>query len=286
MIDSRLWMETRALVEQALREDLGPGDFTTRALFSHPVPCRGEVIAGQEMILAGGWLLGLVFQTLDERTRVEPLVEEGGRVQPGAVIARVQGDGVSILGAERTALNFVQRLSAIATLTARFVEAVRGTRARILDTRKTTPGWRSLEKYAVRVGGGKNHRHSLGDGILIKDNHLALARDLGGLIGAVRRVREQAPHPLKVEVEAETLDQVRDALAAEADIILLDNMSQDLTRQAVDIVKGRALLEVSGGIRLENVRAFAMTGVDFISVGALTHSAPAVDLSLELHPAS
>jgi nicotinate-nucleotide pyrophosphorylase (carboxylating) len=198
------------------------------------------------------------------------------------MIARIQGDGRSILKGERVALNFLQHLSGIATLSARFVEAVRGTKATILDTRKTTPGLRSLEKHAVRMGGGRNHRMNLSDGILIKDNHLAL---VGDLKAAVQQTRKKLPRGFKVEVETTNLTEVEDALAAKADIILLDNMTIPQLKEAALLINGQAWTEASGGINLNNVREIAATGIDYISIGALTHSAPAVDINIEIQPA-
>jgi nicotinate-nucleotide pyrophosphorylase (carboxylating) len=222
-----------------------------------------------------------VFQQIDARLRFRALVSEGERIKPGMALASIRGDGRSILKGERVALNFLQRLSGIATLTAQFVDKVKGTKVAILDTRKTTPGLRALEKYAVRIGGGRNHRFGLYDGILIKDNHLALA---GSPAAAVRRANARAPRHMRVEVEAATLAQVTAAMQAGADAILLDNMRPAKLRRAVRLVNGRVFLEASGGVTLANVRAVAATGVDAISIGALTHSAPAIDLSLEVAP--
>ncbi len=277
------WTAARAAVERALAEDLGWGDVTTESLIPPDLRAEGRIVAREAGVVAGLPVVELVFATLDPQVQVEPCLDEGARIEAGAVVCRLRGPARSLLTGERTALNFLQRLSGIATLTARMVAAVQGLPVRIVDTRKTTPGLRALEKYAVRVGGGHNHRQNLSDGVLIKDNHLAALAGCGqGLAEAVRLARERAPHTLRVEVECETLDQVRAALAAGADIILLDNMPLPLLREAVRLIQGRALVEASGGITLETVRAVAETGVDLISVGALTHAARALDFSLEL----
>lgn len=274
----------RDLVIRALAEDLGTGDVTTQALFDRPVPAEGSIVAEEHdaLIVAGLAVAHEVFAQVDPTLEFATLLEDGDRAASGSAILEVTGDGRSILKAERVALNFLQRLSGIATLTAKFCEAVRGYRVKIVDTRKTTPGMRSLEKWAVTLGGGYNHRQSLADGILIKDNHLALAgRDVAR---ACRVARERAPHGLKIEVEVQTIDEVRAALDGGADIILLDNMDLPSIRRAVDLIKGRALIEVSGGVTLANVREIAAAGPDLISIGALTHSAPAVNLSMDIVP--
>lgn len=271
----------RIIVERALKEDLGPGDLTTRLLFAKTVKAGAVIRAKQEAILAGLPLAEAVFKTVDPKLKFNSLSRDGDRVRSGTEIARIVGDGRSLLKGERVALNFLQRLSGIATLTAQFVETVRGTKAAILDTRKTTPGLRELEKYAVRMGGGRNHRMNLSDGILIKDNHIALA---GSLKRAVEESRRKAPRGLKVEVEATNLKEVEEALSAKADRILLDNMTIPQLKEALLLINGRALTEVSGGVHLNNVLEIAAAGVDFISIGALTHSAPAVDLSMDITP--
>lgn len=272
----------RDMVSRALAEDIGSGDLTTRSLFPKSIQAEAVIQVKQEAVLAGLPVVEAVFKKVDPKLKFKPLAQDGDRVKPGAIIARLKGDGRSLLKGERVALNFLQRLSGIATLTARFVEAVRGTKATILDTRKTTPGLRSLEKYAVRTGGGRNHRMNLSDGILIKDNHLALA---GNLKAAVQQTRKKSPRGFKVEVETTDLTEVEDALAAKADIILLDNMTIPQLKEAVLLINGQARTEASGGINLNNVREIAATGVDFISIGALTHSAPAVDINMEIQPA-
>lgn len=269
----------RQLVEQALAEDLGRGDLTTRSIFPDAFPARAVLMARQDLVLAGIEIAALVYEVLDPSLQFRPLARDGESVKSESMVARIVGDGRSILMGERVAINFLQRLSGIATLTSRYVAAVKGTRARIVDTRKTTPGWRILEKYAVRIGGGYNHRFSLSDGILIKDNHVDL---VGSLSLAVKKAKASSPHPLKIEVEARTLREVEEALDSGADIILLDNMSFEEIRKAVEIIKGRARVEASGGITLSNVSEIARVGVDYLSIGALTHSAPAVDICLNI----
>ena len=272
----------RRVVRQALAEDVGPGDVTTLATVPETATARALMVAREHLVPAGLALAEAAFLELSPRLQIERLVRDGQPVARGEGLLRVSGATRAILTAERVALNFVQRLSGIATLTAAFVAVIQGTRAQILDTRKTTPGWRMLEKYAVTCGGGRNHRFGLFDQVLIKDNHLAALRDEqpNAIAAAVRRAREKFPK-LKVEVEADTLEQVRQAAEAGADIILLDNMSTEELRAAVKLIAGRAQTEASGGVNLQTVRAIADTGVDFISVGALTHSARAVDIALD-----
>jgi nicotinate-nucleotide pyrophosphorylase (carboxylating) len=270
--------EGRRLVREALREDVGQGDLTTQMIFDQGVPAEGLIIAGEDLLLAGSWLVSLVFAELDPTVEFTPLAQDGNVIKKGALIARLRGDGRALLTGERVAVNFLQRLSGIATLTARFVEKVSGYKAKILDTRKTTAGWRGLEKYAVRVGDGMNHRFGLYDGILIKDNHLALI----DLSEAVRRAKGSVSPLLKVEVEVDSFEQAQMALEAGADIIMLDNMSCAEMRRVVKWNKGRVLLEASGGVTLETITEVAATGIDFISVGALTHSARAVDIRMDL----
>ncbi|MDH4180255.1 MAG: carboxylating nicotinate-nucleotide diphosphorylase [Armatimonadota bacterium] len=269
----------RDIVARALAEDIGPGDITTAATVAPDADCRAEIVAKAEGVIAGLGIARLVFGMLDPQIAFHEVVADGGRVSEGMTVARLSGNTRALLAAERTALNFLQRMSGIASLTAEYVEAVEGTDARIIDTRKTAPGLRLLDKYAVRMGGGRNHRIGLFDGVLIKDNHLRAA---GGVGEAVRRARKAAHHLVKVEVEVQTLEEVEEAVAAGADVILLDNMELDDVRRAVDLVSGRGTIEVSGGVTLETVRALAESGVDYISAGALTHSAPALDLSLEV----
>ncbi len=278
--------EIRRAVKTALAEDLGRGDVTSLAVVPAGVQASAVMRAREPLVVAGLAFAEAAFRLRSGSVRVRRLVRDGQRVGAGDELLRVRGPARAILSAERVALNFVQRLSGIATLTARFVAAVRGTGVRILDTRKTTPGWRRFEKYAVRCGGGQNHRLGLFDMVLIKDNHLAALRGArpDPVTVAVRAARKRFPH-LRIGVEADTLRQVRQALAAGADWILLDNMSPRRLRAAVRLVAGRARTEASGGIGLNNVRAIARTGVDFISVGALTHSARAVDIGLDFEPA-
>jgi nicotinate-nucleotide pyrophosphorylase (carboxylating) len=276
-------LQIEEIIDRALAEDLGKGDVTTGALIPGDQQGTGFIVAKQAGILAGVGAAKQVFQRVDPELKVEVLLEDGARVKPGSRVARVSGSIASILKAERVALNFLQRLSSIASETNRYVEAVRGLPVRIMDTRKTTPGLRSLEKYAVQVGGGKNHRMSLGDGILIKDNHLAALHSQGlNIKEIVAKARRNAPQRLAVEVEVGTVSEALEAVEAGADIVMLDNMNLEDIRRAAKSIHGRALIEASGGITLENVRAVAETGVDFISIGALTHSARALDISLEL----
>lgn len=270
-------------VRTALAEDVGSGDATTLATIPSSLKAVGRLVARQEVVVCGLPWAEAAFRFLDGEARMATQAQEGQLLGAGACALEVVGRAGPMLTAERTALNFVQRLSGIATMTARFVRAVAGTSARILDTRKTTPGWRVFEKYAVRCGGGMNHRFGLYDRILIKDNHrAALAHAPGGSIrAAVERSRAAYPG-LEIEVEADTLQEVEQALAAGARSILLDNMPLPDLRMAVSLCRGKALTEASGGITLSTVASVAQTGVDFISVGALTHSAPAADWSLEL----
>jgi len=269
----------REVVARALEEDLGPGDVTTRAVVMEGRECQAELVAKAEGVVAGLPVAVEAFRQVDPAVQITLAVRDGHAVMYGQTLASVRGSARGVLGAERVALNFLQRLSGVATYTARMVKAVQGTGASILDTRKTTPGLRALEKYAVRVGGGRNHRCGLFDGVLIKDNHLALA---GGVGAAVDLAKAHAPHGLRVEVEVSSLEAMEEAIAAGADVVLLDNMTPELQAAAVQANAGRVLLEASGGITLENVRAVASTGVNLISMGALTHSAPALDISLEV----
>ncbi len=269
----------RAFVERALAEDIGRGDVTTQALLAEAVSAEGCIKAKTATVMAGGPVAALVFQTLDPTTWVTLDTPDGESVETGAALLTVRGDGRSILTGERVALNILQRLCGVAALTRQFVDAVRGFPCRITDTRKTPAGWRMLDKYAVRCGGGSNHRFGLDDGMLIKDTHLALS---GGLAESVRLAKARSGHLVKVEIEVSTVAGAREAVNAGADAVLLDNMSHDDIRAAVAAIKGRALVEASGGITLTTVREVAALGVDCISVGALTHSAPAADLHLEL----
>lgn len=267
------------IIDAALREDIHTGDITTRALSLGKRSAIARLVAKENFVLAGISIAERVFHRLNSGIDFSACSSDGASVAKGTDIAFVKGDAADLLMAERVALNLLQRLSGIATMTSLFVDAVRGTKARIVDTRKTTPGLRELEKYAVRVGGGYNHRTGLYDGVLIKENHIAAA---GGISEAVRRAKAYIPHTLKIEIETETLAQVEEALAAGADIIMLDNMSLADMRSAVAFVSGRIPLEASGGVNLETVRGIAETGVDIISVGALTHSPRAMDISMLL----
>jgi nicotinate-nucleotide pyrophosphorylase (carboxylating) len=274
---------TADVARRALEEDGAWQDVTTAATVDPQQRGTATVLAKSAGVLAGLPVMGAVFSIVDPTLRFNPLKRDGERITPGEHLAVIEGSYASILRAERVALNLLQRLSGIATLTAMAVSGTNGTPARIVDTRKTTPGLRALEKYAVQAGGGHNHRFNLADGILVKDNHLAALRARGlGIADAVRLARERAPHTLRVELEVTSLAEVDAALAAGADIILLDNMSLAEMRQAAGRCRGRALTEASGGIKPESVREVAESGVDLISIGALTHSAPALDISLEL----
>jgi len=272
-------LQIRKIVERAIVEDVGSGDITTRLTIPETATASGVILAKESGILAGMRVAELCFQVVDPTVAFAALASDGARVEPGQKLATVSGSARSILTGERVALNFLQRMSGIATMTGRFADAVAGTSARIVDTRKTTPGLRVLEKYAVRAGGGFNHRFGLDDGILIKDNHIAIA---GGVAQAIRLARAGAPHTLKVEVEVRTLAELDEALQAHTDAVLLDNMSTDQMRQAVEIIGGRAVVEASGGVDESSVAAIAATGVDIISVGKLTHSFRSLDISLDI----
>ena len=270
------------IVEFALEEDTALGDITSELTVSAGRQARGNFLAKSAGVLSGVNVVREVFRQVDPAIRFEPLLEDGNRVTGGERFAHIAGSARGILKGERVALNFLQRLSGVATATARYVDATRGTEARIIDTRKTTPGMRLLEKAAVRHGGGHNHRIGLGDGILIKDNHLAAIGGDDRIAIAVRAARAGAAHTLRVEVEVTSLAELEQALAVRPDTILLDNMSVEEMSEAVRVTAARALLEASGGITLESVRAVALTGVNLISVGALTHSSRALDISLEI----
>lgn len=267
-----------------LREDLGRGDVTTQAVVPGGANARGKFLAKEDAVICGLEVVEAVFLALDPRMQLESFINEGDEVSAGKEFARIEGSADVLLAGERVALNLVSRLSGIASLTRQFVAAVDGTRARILDTRKTTPGMRLLEKYAVTIGGGANHRFGLDDGILIKDNHIALT---GSVAECIRRARQHAHHLLKVEVEISDMARLKEALAEDSDAVLLDNMTPAETAEAVATIRAgslRTLIEVSGNMTLESVRAYAETGVDFISVGALTHSARIKDISFKLTP--
>ncbi|MGQ9684153.1 MAG: carboxylating nicotinate-nucleotide diphosphorylase [Anaerolineae bacterium] len=266
-------------VQRALREDVGPGDVTSHWILGPEAQAVGRFLVKAPGVIAGLDVAAEVFRQVDERVRWEPLVEDGTRVKGGQVLARVGGPAVALLSGERVALNFIQRMSGIATLTRRYVQAVRGTNAIVLDTRKTAPGLRLFDKLAVRLGGGANHRFGLYDMVLIKDNHIAAS---GGITPAVERVRARNRAGLPIEVEVTTLAQLQEALSLGVDRIMLDNMDLETMRRAVQLTGGQVPLEASGGITLENVAEVAATGVDYISIGALTHSAPALDVSMDI----
>lgn len=267
------------LIRLALEEDVGRGDATTRATIPANQAAYGKITAKADVVLAGLPIIGMVLAQTDKTAGVRLLAQEGSQVPVGTVVAEAWGQAAGLLTAERTLLNFLQHLSGVATLTRKFVEAVAGTRCTIIDTRKTLPGLRLLDKYAVVQGGGRNHRLGLDDGVLIKDNHIAVC---GGVGAAVRQARSQASTWLRIEVECTTLTEVQEALNAQADIILLDNMTTARMTEAVQLIHGRALVEASGNISLARVREVAEAGVDFISVGVLTHSTPAADLNMSV----
>jgi len=269
----------REIVRLALREDIGTGDVTSETVVESVSRARAVIVSKADGVLAGLPLVLEVFHQISPDVTVSDRLEEGARIGSGDILCRIEGPARAILGGERVALNFLQRMSGIATLTSRFVDAIAGTSARIVDTRKTTPGLRILEKQAVLAGGGHNHRMGLYDAVMVKDNHIAAA---GGIREAVRKARAMIPHTMTITVECENLVQVDEALNANADILLLDNMDGEARREAVRRAKGKALTEASGGITLETVAEVARTGVDLISVGALTHSAPALDISLDI----
>ncbi len=270
---------TEHLIDLALEEDAGLGDVTSRTIFPANHTSKAFISAGHDLVICGLEVAARVFAKVDPALKVQLTAEDGDRVKKGGVVLRVAGPTAALLTAERTALNFIQRLTGIATQARKFAAAVAGTGVRIVDTRKTTPAWRALEKYAVRCGGCVNHRSSLGEHVLIKDNHIAAA---GSLTKAVKLARAGAPHLAKIEVEAKTLPEVKEAVRAAADVILLDNMTPDQVRAAVAAIGGAAVIEVSGGVKFDTLRDYALPGVDVISIGALTHSAVAADLSLTL----
>lgn len=265
------------IVRLALAEDVGIGDITTFLVVDSEITARAEIMARQDMVVAGMEAARRTFEQVDDSIKFDRMVNDGDLIDSGAIMGGVSGPAGSILTAERVALNFLMRLSGVATLTARFVGMVRAHNVKIVDTRKTTPGMRALEKAAVRAGGGGNHRFGLFDGVLIKDNHIAAA---GSITHAVTRAKAGAPHTIKIEVEVEDLEELEEAIEAGADAVLLDNMAPAEMRKAVAMAKGRVLLEASGGVTLDTVGQAAASGVDIISIGALTHSAPAVDISL------
>jgi len=267
------------IIGNALAEDIHTGDITTLSVVKERHEARARLISKEPLVLAGVEVAARVFHMLDPRILFTPKFHDGDMLGTGDIIAVLLGDASMLLQGERVALNLLQRMCGIATLTARYVEAVKGTGARVVDTRKTAPGLRTLDKYAVRAGGGSNHRFGLYDGVLIKENHITAA---GGITIAVERARDFIPHTIKIEVETETMAEVSEALSCGADIIMLDNMDIATMRSAVELIAGRALVEASGGVNLETVREIAETGVDIISVGALTHSCRAMDISMLL----
>lgn len=267
------------LIRSFLQEDIGRGDITSESIFPADQLGKARLVAREDFIAAGFTTIAARTFFLQNNTVVtEGAAEDGLAIQAGDVLLSVSGPVVDLLKAERVALNLVQRLSGIATFTSRFVKEVQGTAARITDTRKTTPGLRMFEKYAVTCGGGYNHRYNLADGVLIKDNHIAAC---GSLKNAVQKVREQIPHTIRIEVETDTLDQVKECLECGADIIMLDNMSTEMMTEAVSLIDGRAIVEASGNVNLERVKRIAECGVDIISIGALTHSAPSCDIGMD-----
>ena len=270
---------TGELIDLALQEDLGRGDVTTEVMGALPGQASGEILCREPVVVCGLPVASWVIQAAGEEIDLLTEAQEGQRLEAGGVLARLEGPADAILRVERTMLNFLGRMCGVATLTRRYMDAVAGTEVRITDTRKTLPGWRGLDKYAVRAGGGFNHRQDLGSGILIKDNHLVAC---GSITAAVQRARSEGPHPLRVEVEVETLAGAQEAAAAGAEVLLLDNMSPAQVREVIEALEPTLLVEVSGGINLDTVRDYAEAGAQIISVGALTHSARAVDLSLEL----
>jgi nicotinate-nucleotide pyrophosphorylase (carboxylating) len=267
-------------IEKFLHEDIGSGDLTSEAILDAEQAGIAEFVAKGSFVVCGiETFASLVFKTQNPAIEIIEASKDASQASPGDILLKAQGPVLDLLKAERVALNLVQRLCGIATLTSLFVAKVKPLPVRILDTRKTTPGLRMLEKYAVRVGGGYNHRFNLADGVLIKDNHIQAC---GSIKNAVAKMREKVPHTMKIEVEASSMEEVRECLNSTVDIIMLDNMTSDQMREAVKLAGGRALLEASGGISLDNVREVAETGVDYISIGALTHSAPACDISMRL----
>ena len=267
------------IIEQALLEDIGTGDITTESIIPSNLKAKGIIKTSEEGIVAGLDIIYLVFKKLDPEICFQSKIKDGNKILPGEILAEITGPARTILKGERVALNFLQRMSGIATITSKFCQKAKDLPVRIVDTRKTTPGLRILEKYAVRMGGGHNHRFGLYDAVLIKDNHIAVA---GGIKSAVNSVQKQISHTVKIEVEVENLSQLQEALKVQVDIIMLDNMDLETMKEAVKMVKGKTLIEASGGITLEKVRKIAQTGVDLISIGALTHSVKALDINMEI----
>ncbi|OGL53329.1 MAG: nicotinate-nucleotide diphosphorylase (carboxylating) [Candidatus Schekmanbacteria bacterium RIFCSPHIGHO2_02_FULL_38_11] len=273
------WKKIDQLIDWALNEDIGSGDLTTDGIIEEETQAKGIFLAKNTMVLAGIDIVPRIFKKSHQNFNFKAFFKDGDSVPKSEIIATIEGNAKVILSYERVVLNFLQRLSGIATYASKFAAQVEGTKAKIVDTRKTTPGWRVLEKYAVSVGGGKNHRFGLFDAVLIKDNHIKLS---GGIKEAVERIREFVPPYLKVEVEASNLKEVEEALQAGAEIVMLDNMGVDEMKKAVERIDGKAVIEVSGGVNLSNIREIALMGVDLISIGALTHSPSAVDISMKV----
>jgi nicotinate-nucleotide pyrophosphorylase (carboxylating) len=274
--------ELRRIVVNALAEDLGSGDVTTDNLVPAETTARAAVAYRSGGVVCGNQVLAEVFRAVDDRIAVEELIRDGEYVAPKTTVAIAHGPARGLLKGERVALNFVQRMAAIATATARYVKEVEGLPVHVIDTRKTTPGLRLLERYAVRVGGGRNHRYNLADGVLVKDNHLVALRNQGiGTVQALRQLRDRIPHTMRIQVEVDRLDQIPDMLQAGVDAILFDNMTPDQVREGVRMIGGRAATEVSGGVTLQTIRAYAEAGPTVISSGALTHSTPALDVGLD-----
>lgn len=267
------------IIEQALLEDISTGDITTEFIIPSNLKAKGIIKTSEEGVVAGLDIAYLIFKKLDSEIVFQEKIKDGTKVVRGKVLAEISGSARTILKGERVALNLLQRMSGIATITSKFCHEVKDLPVRIVDTRKTTPGLRILEKYAVRIGGGYNHRFGLYDAVLIKDNHIAVA---GGIRSAVNSVRKQISHTVKIEVEVENLSQLQEALKVQVDIIMLDNMDLDTMKESVKMVKGKAIIEASGGITLEKVRKIAQTGVNLISIGALTHSVKSLDISMEI----
>lgn len=271
--------KVQRIIENALEEDIQDGDITTDSLFTEDISCEAIIKAKESGILSGIEIAKLVFEKFDSSIEWKEIKSEGDNLSVGDIVVKIKGNQRHVLTAERVALNILQRMSGISTLTSKYVEAVAGLKTKIVDTRKTVPGIRVLEKYAVTIGGGYNHRFGLFDGVMVKDNHIKLA---GSIASAVEKIRSKLGDKYKIEVETTNLKEVKQALSSGADIIMLDNMNTDQMRLAVELISGKALIEASGGITLKTVRKVAETGVDFISVGALTHSAKALDLSLDM----
>lgn len=267
------------IIEQALLEDIWTGDITSESIIPYDLKAKGIIKTSDEGVVAGLDIVFLVFKKLDSEICFQSKTKDGNKILPGEILAKITGPAQTILKGERVALNFLQRMSGIATITSKFCQEVKAFPVRIVDTRKTTPGLRILEKYAVRMGGGYNHRFGLYDAVLIKDNHIAVA---GGIRSAVNSVRKQISHTVKIEVEVENLSQLQEALKMKTDIIMLDNMDLENMKKAVKMARGKVLIEASGGITLEKVRKIAQTGVNLISIGTLTHSVKSLDISMEI----